>query len=168
MARKTSTSATHALQVLTSGGIEFTVYEFAAGTHDFGAAAVAELASNGIDADQVFKTLLVDLTAGVGPKRRLGVCCVPVPEKLSLKKAARGFNVPKVVMAQRHDAEKSSGYVAGGISPIGQKTPLPTLIDETALLWDTVCVSGGRRGIDVALKPEDLAELTSATFVELV
>lgn len=168
MARKTPTAATPALRVLGTHSVEFALYEFVGNTHDFGATAVAELAQHGIEPDQVFKTLVVDLTAGLGPKRRLGVCCIPVPEKLSLKKAARGFNVPKVVMAGRHDAEKSSGYVAGGISPIGQKNPLPTLIDETALLWNTVCVSGGRRGIDVALNPHDLAELTSATFVDLV
>lgn len=160
-------AGTPALAVLTAAGIPHEVHSFDAGTDQFGVHAAEALAGLGIEADQVFKTLVVDLTAGKGPKRSLGVCCVPVTAKLSLKKAAAGFGVAKVSMADPADASRSSGYIPGGISPLGQKHPLPTLIDETAQLWDLVYVSGGKRGMDIGLAPGDLSSLVDAHFIDL-
>ena len=71
-------------------------------------------------------------------------------------------------MADPHDAAKSSGYIPGGISPIGQKHQLPTVIDESAQLWDSIFVSGGRRGLDIEITPQDLANVTEANFADLL
>ncbi len=78
---------------------------------------------------------------------------LPVPSKLSLKAAAAALGVPKATMADRAAAERSTGYVLGGISPLGQRKPLPTVVDDSALRWDRVLCSAGKRGWDVALAP---------------
>ena len=92
----------------------------------------------------------------------------PVTYQLSLKKAAAAHGVAKAIMADPHDAAKSSGYIPGGISPIGQKHQLPTVIDESAQLWDSIFVSGGRRGLDIEITPQDLANVTEANFADLL
>ncbi|MBI8989608.1 aminoacyl-tRNA deacylase [Corynebacterium meridianum] len=162
---KSSGAGTAALVVLNEAGVNHTVHTFESGHDHFGAQAAAELCGPlGIDERQLFKTLVVDLTAGSGPKRRLGVVCVPVTGHVNLKAAARAFDVPKVCMAEPRDAERSSGYVTGGISPVGQKNALPTVIDSSALEFGEILVSGGRRGLDVQLTPDDLAAVTGARF----
>jgi Cys-tRNA(Pro)/Cys-tRNA(Cys) deacylase len=88
------------------------------------------------------------------------VAVLPVPSKLSLKAAAAALGVPKAAMADRAAAERSTGYVLGGISPLGQRKALPTVIDSSALQWDRVLCSAGKRGWDVALAPTDLVRLT--------
>ena len=104
----------------------------------FGAQAAEALARDeGVDAEQVFKTLVLALPNG------LGVAVLPVPAKLSLKAAAAALGVSKATMAERAAAERSSGYVIGGISPFGQRRPLPTVVDESALRWDRVLCSAG-------------------------
>ena len=110
----------------------------------------------GWDPDQVFKTLvaLVDGALIVG--------IVPVAAHLDLKALAAAVGGKKGQMAKVADAERSSGYVAGGISPLGQRLPSPTVIDDTALGLDTILVSGGRRGLDIELAPGDLVLLTKA------
>ncbi|MDO4630695.1 MAG: Cys-tRNA(Pro) deacylase [Corynebacterium sp.] len=165
MSKKKPHSATPALKILEDLGIPHDVQTFKAGTDHFGDHAVAKL---GLDPEQVFKTLVIDLSAGKGPKRQLAVCCLPVAYHLSLKKAAAAHGVAKAIMADQHDAEKSSGYIPGGISPIGQKHKLPTIIDESAQLWDTIFVSGGRRGLDIEIKPADLAQVTEAKFADML
>lgn len=168
MAKKNSTG-TAALTALIDAGLNHTAHSFDTHTQAYGAEAAAELSQRlGIEADQVFKTLLVDLTAGKGPKRQLAVCCLPVTQKLSLKKAAAAHGASKAAMAEAKDAERSTGYVVGGISPIGQKHPLPTVIDETAQLFDKIFVSGGKRGLDIEISPDDLATVTGAHFADLV
>ncbi|MCQ9352105.1 Cys-tRNA(Pro) deacylase [Corynebacterium sp. 153RC1] len=157
-------AGTPALQLLSDAGVDFHVQSFESGSDHFGQQAAEAL---NVEAERIFKTLVIDLTAGKGAKRRLAVCCVPVTTTLSLKKAAAAHGVSKVTMADPHDAEKSSGYITGGISPLGQKHVLPTVIDETALLADTIFVSGGRRGLDVELKPQDLASLINASFADI-
>ena len=89
---------------------------------------------------QVFKTLVVAVPQG------LAVAVLPVPFKLSLKAAAAALGVPKAAMAERAAAERSTGYVIGGISPLGQRKPLPTVVDASALEWDRVLCSAGKRG----------------------
>ncbi|KAB1504444.1 Cys-tRNA(Pro) deacylase [Corynebacterium sp. 320] len=161
---KTPHAATPALLILEEAGVPHTVSTFEAGTDHFGEHAAHEL---GVDPDRLFKTLVVDLTAGKGSKRVLGVCVLPVSHQLSLKKAAAAHGVPKVTMADPADAQKSSGYVPGGISPLGQKNVLPTVIDETAVLFETIFFSGGRRGLDVEMNAEDLAPLVNARFADV-
>lgn len=104
----------------------------------------------------MLKTLVVRTAAG------LAVAVVGVTERLDLKAVARALGAAKAEMADPADAERSSGYVVGGISPLGQKRPLPTVVDETALAHGTVFVSGGRRGLDLELAPADLVRLTDA------
>ena len=92
---------------------------------------------------------------------------LPVPFKLSLKAAAAALGVAKAAMAERAAAERSTGYVIGGISPLGQRRPLPTVVDVSALSWDRVLCSAGKRGWDVSLDPRDLVRLTNAVTVDI-
>jgi Cys-tRNA(Pro)/Cys-tRNA(Cys) deacylase len=131
--------------------------------HDsFGEEAVAALArAEGVDPEQVFKTLVIALPKG------LGVAVLPVPSKLSLKAAAAALGVPKATMADRAAAQRSTGYVTGGISPLGQRKPLPTVVDASALRWDRVLCSAGRRGLEIAVRPQDLIALTNASAADI-
>ncbi len=110
----------------------------------------------GVDPARVLKTLLVDTGRG------LAVGIVPVDGQLDLKAVATALGVKSVTMAHPAAAERSTGYVVGGISPVGQKRLLPTVLDASALDHDTVLVSGGRRGFDVELAPRDLVAVTRA------
>ncbi|MDN5572024.1 MAG: Cys-tRNA(Pro) deacylase [Propionibacteriaceae bacterium] len=164
MARKNTSrtpGGTPATDALIDAGITYTALEY---THrddatDFGAEVVRE---TGRDAAQVFKTLIV--SAG---GRELACAVVPVAGHLDLKAMAVALGVKKTEMAEPAVAERSTGYVVGGVSPVGQKHELPTVIDETAQLFDTVVVSGGRRGLQVELAPDDLAGITQATFAPI-
>lgn len=115
----------------------------------------------GVDPARVFKTLVVSVDG------RLAVGVVPVSATLDLKRMAAALGGKKAEMADQREAERKTGYVAGGISPIGQKTALPTVIDDSASGWETVNVSGGRRGFEIELPPTLLATLTSATFAPI-
>ena len=153
----TGTPATVALH---AAGIAFTEHAYA---HDpantnFGLEAATAL---GLDPDRVFKTLLADVDG------HLVVAIVPVTGKLDLKRLAAAAGGKRAAMADPALAERRTGYVVGGISPIGQKTPHPTVLDETAELWDTVYVSGGRRGFDIELAPADLVRATGATLADI-
>ncbi len=115
----------------------------------------------GVEPERVFKTLVADVDGA------LWVAVVPVVTQLDLKALAAAAGGKRAVMAAAADAERSSGYVIGGISPLGQRRPLPAVVDETALLHDTVFVSGGRRGLDIELGPLDLIALTSAITADI-
>jgi Cys-tRNA(Pro)/Cys-tRNA(Cys) deacylase len=157
MARRREASAgTPATTALTRAGIPFAVhpYEHDPAAPSYGLEAAEAL---GVPAEQVFKTLLVE------GERGLAVGVVPVSRTLDLKAVASALGVKKVGMARPEDAERSSGFVVGGISPVGQKRPLPTVVDESALAFARVYVSGGRRGLDLSLAPADLVRATSAT-----
>ena len=95
------------------------------------------------------------------------VAVLPVPSKLSLKAAAAALGWPKATMAERSAAERSSGYVLGGISPLGQRRRLPTVVDACALEFDRVLCSAGKRGWDIALAPHDLTRLTGAVVADI-
>ncbi|MFB2554645.1 aminoacyl-tRNA deacylase [Herbiconiux liangxiaofengii] len=140
---------TAATQVLVRAGIRFVphVYEHDASATDFGAEAARELDA---PAERVFKTLMVETDAGFG----IGI--VSVQDQLDLKALAGELGAKRAVMADRAAAERKSGYVVGGISPVGQKTALPTVLDDAATTFETVFVSGGRRGFDLELTPVDL------------
>ncbi|MDN3680584.1 Cys-tRNA(Pro) deacylase [Vibrio tapetis subsp. quintayensis] len=118
----------------------------------------------GQDPKTVFKTLLFALD---GNPRSLAVAIIPVEQKLNLKLAAKAAKAKKAEMANPDIAQKTTGYVVGGISPLGQKKALPTFIHQSALDLDTICVSAGKRGLEIELAPQDLAALTRAYFVEL-
>jgi Cys-tRNA(Pro)/Cys-tRNA(Cys) deacylase len=121
--------------------------------HGYGEAAVAAL---GADPRQVFKTLVARVDGA------LTVAVVPVAGLLDLKALAAAVGGRKAVMAEPADAERTTGYVVGGISPLGQRKALPTVVDESALEFGTVMVSAGRRGLQVELAPADLVRLTRA------
>ncbi|GAA1144589.1 Cys-tRNA(Pro) deacylase [Nocardioides aquiterrae] len=167
MAKK-SAGGTPATVALTRAGIAFTLHEY---DHDpraqsFGLEAAAAL---GLDPAQVFKTLMttVDPSTGSGQRGKLTIGIVPVSGQLDLKALARAAGGSKAAMADVAAAERATGYVAGGISPIGQKRPHPTVLDETAMAFDTVYVSGGRRGLDLGIAPADLVRATNATVAPI-
>lgn len=150
-------AATPAIAALIADGAahEILRYEHDPRAASFGDEAVAELAgAHGLAPEQIFKTLVLAVGRG------LAVAVLPVPSKLSLKAAAAALGVPKATMAERAAAERSTGYVLGGISPLGQRRALPTVVDSSALQWDRVLCSAGKRGWDVALAPADLVRLT--------
>jgi Cys-tRNA(Pro)/Cys-tRNA(Cys) deacylase len=146
---------TPATRALDTAGVTYTVHEFAHDTTDrgFGRQAATAL---GLDPDQVFKTLFVRVDGNPA------VAIVPVSAQLSLKAAGAALGGKRAEMGAPADAERLTGYVVGGISPFGQKRRLPTVIDETCDLFDTIYVSGGRRGLDLGLAPEDLVRVLDA------
>ena len=152
---------TPAIRALEAAGIDHEVrpYEHGASDRGYGLEAAAAL---GVDPDEVFKTLLVD-----GGDDHLGVTVIPVTCKLSLKRAASALGLKRVEMCDPARAERTTGYVVGGISPFGQRRRLPTVIDESAELYERIYVSGGRRGLDVAVAPGDLIDLLSAGVAAL-
>lgn len=158
MARKErgGSVGTPATVALTRAEIAYAVrtYEHDPAAESFGLEAAQAL---GVEPGRVFKTLLVDTGDG------LAVGLVPVDRTLDLKALAAALGVKKVSMADPVAAERSSGYVVGGISPIGQKRSLPTVIDDSANQHSTVLVSGGRRGLDLELTPVDLVRATGGS-----
>ena len=151
---------TPAVRALEAAGVTFTVHEY---DHDpsvraFGLEAADAL---GLDPDQVFKTLLV--TADGEP----AVAIVPVSAQLSLKAVGTALGRKRVEMCDPTVAQRVTGYVVGGISPFGQRKLLPTVIDETCVLYDTVYVSGGRRGLDVGVAPDDLVRVLDAVVADI-
>ncbi|AUI85546.1 aminoacyl-tRNA deacylase [Vibrio azureus] len=118
----------------------------------------------GQDPSKVFKTLLFCLN---GEPKNLAVAIIPVAQKLNLKLAAKAANGKKADMADPEIAQKVTGYVVGGISPLGQKKKLPTLLHESAQDLETICVSAGKRGLEIELSPADLLSLTQGRFAPL-
>lgn len=151
---------TPATVALTAAGIPFVAhsYDHDPSTTNYGLEAAEAL---GLDPAHVFKTLLADVDG------RLVVGVVPVTGKLDLKALATAIGGKRADMADPKLAERRTGYVVGGISPIGQKYTHPTVLDETVELYDTVFVSGGRRGLDLELVPADLIRATGATVAAI-
>ena len=135
------------------------VYRTVSYPHDPGSSSYGTEAAEalGLDPDSVFKTLLADVDGA------LVVACVPVTGMLDLKALARAVGGKKAVMADPSLAERTTGYVVGGISPLGQRKRLPTYVDELVEVLDEVHVSGGRRGLEIALAPRDLIVVLGAT-----
>jgi len=153
--RNTGLVQTPATRFLDAAGITYEVFPY---DHDpnatsFGLEAAEVL---GFDPDVVFKTLVADVEMSGARRNELVVAIVPVSAKLDLKALARSAGAKRARMASIPDAERSSGYVAGGISPFGQKKQLRTFVDETAKVCDRIYVSGGRRGLDIGLDPRHL------------
>lgn len=158
---------TPAINLLKKLKINFSVHQY---DHDpnethFGKEAVEKLDPRlGALPEQVFKTLVVSLN---GNEKNLAVCVLPVDVQLDLKKTAKALNCKKIDLLNPVLAQKITGYLVGGISPLGQKKLLPTLIDEKALSCDWMFVSGGRRGLEIQISPQDLAGTLNAKFSDL-
>ena len=116
----------------------------------------------GVPEERVFKTLVVSLNS-----KELVVGVIPVSSMLSMKLIAKATGAKKASMANKSDVERSTGYVLGGVSPLGQKKRLRTIIDSSAKNYSTVYVSAGRRGLEIELSPEDLSKLTSGAIAEI-
>lgn len=162
MGRRADASAgTPATLALQRAGIAFTARAY---DHDPRAAAYGLEAAEklGVDADRVFKTLLAVVDGGA-----LVVGIVPVARQLDLKALAAALGGKRAEMADPALAERKTGYVVGGISPIGQRSQLPTVLDESAILCETVLVSGGRRGLDLELTPDDLLAVTHGRYAPI-
>lgn len=149
---------TPATQQLKKKKIPFEIlqYQHDANATSFGLEAVEKLSLN---ADQVFKTLVVCCDTD-----QLAVAIVPVNFKLNLKAIAKVLKVKKVKMADAKRVESTTGYVLGGVSPLGQKKALPTVIDISAETLEFMHVSGGKRGLEIKLSPKDLCSLCRASF----
>ena len=159
MAKKAA-GGTPATVALTRAGVPFTLHEYA---HDPRAASYGLEAADalGLDPARVLKTLLAQVDG------RLAVAVVPVSGQLDLKALARVLGGARAVMADPAAAERATGYVVGGISPIGQKRTHPTVLDESSLSHPTVFVSAGRRGLDLELAPAELVRVTGAVIAPI-
>jgi Cys-tRNA(Pro)/Cys-tRNA(Cys) deacylase len=152
-------AATPGIAALVKAGVPHQVLTF---DHDprqqsFGAEAVSALtAAAGIEPGQIYKTLVIMVPNG------WAVAIVPATARLSLKAAAAALGVAKAAMAEAAVAERATGYVVGAVSPFGQRRRLPTVVDSSALRWERVFCSAGRRGWEVAVAPQDLIRLTAA------
>jgi Cys-tRNA(Pro)/Cys-tRNA(Cys) deacylase len=147
---RSRTSRTRAIAAAERAGVAFRIHAY---EHDpergsYGLEAADKL---GLDAVRVFKTLVVD-TAG-----RLAIAMIPVTAQLDLKAVGK-----RTTMADDHAAERATGYVLGGISPLGLRRPLPTMLDASAIAHETIYVSAGRRGLEIELDPQDLVRLSGA------
>lgn len=138
--------------------VEFKIHQY---EHDPSVQAYGEEAAEamGADASRVFKTLLIALN---GESKDLAVAIIPVSDQLSLKAAASTLGAKKAAMADARIAQITTGYILGGISPLGQKKRLPTIIDESAFEFDSIFVSAGRRGLEIELSAESLQLLCNA------
>lgn len=142
-------------------GIHYRIHEY---SHDpaaesYGLEAAEKLK---LDPARVFKTLVVRLD-----NRQLAVAIIPVESQLNMKRVASAARAKKAEMADKKDVERSSGYVLGGISPLGQKKLLPTFLHDSANRFETLFVSAGRRGLEIELSPNDLLSLTKGVMAEL-
>ncbi len=142
--------------------LEFNTHEY---EHDpnhpsYGVEAAEKL---GVEPARVFKTLVVQ-----NDQDNLSVAILPVEQRLNLKKIAKVTGAKKAIMADPKLVERSTGYVLGGVSPLGQKKRLPTVIDDSAKLFSTIFVSGGKRGLEIELSPQVLANALQASFADLL
>lgn len=152
---------TPAIKLLNNYNIAHTVHEY---VHDAASTAYGMEAAEklGVPDTQVFKTLVVQLD-----NQELVVGIIPVAAKLSMKNIARAAGAKKAAMADKNDVQRSTGYVLGGVSPLGQKKRLATVIDSSATSFASIFVSAGRRGLEIELDPQDLCKLLEASFADI-
>jgi Cys-tRNA(Pro)/Cys-tRNA(Cys) deacylase len=151
---------TPATVTLTAAGVDHTIHSY---DHDPSHGSYGEEAAEalGVSPERVFKTLVADVDGA------LTVAVVPVAGQLDLKALASAVGGKRATMADPALAERVTGYVRGGISPLGQRRKLPTILDASVSTHPTICVSAGRRGLEVELSPEDLTKLTNATLAPI-
>ena len=154
------THKTNAVRMVEAEGIPYNLYEYDAPEGFLDGVSVAK--TLGQDPDQVFKTLVT-----VGASREYHVCVIPVAKELDLKKAAKHFGEKKIEMIPARDITKVTGYIKGGCSPVGMKKLYTTAIDESAVLFDEIMVSGGKVGLQMQLSVEGLKNITGAEFADL-
>jgi Cys-tRNA(Pro)/Cys-tRNA(Cys) deacylase len=142
---------TPAVEAAKRAGIEFRLHEYEGVEVGEGDYAIAVAVALGRPAEQLFKTLVASVDG------RLEVFVVPADRQLDLRAVGK-----RTALAAQAEAERATGYVVGGISPLGQRRRLPTTVDESALPWDTILVSAGKRGLQIELAPDDLVRLTAA------
>lgn len=151
---------TNAMRILDSKKIKYAIKEYEVNEDDLGAVAVA--AKTGIDIDRIYKTLVLK-----GDKKGYIVACIPGGSELDLKALAKVSGNKRVEMIAVKDLEKLTGYIRGGCSPLGMKKLLPTYIDEPAKEYDTIVVSGGKRGLQIEVSPYDLANTVRGEFPKI-
>ena len=152
---------TPAINLAKKNKIPHRVHEYLhdSSTESYGLEAAEKI---GVPADRVFKTLVVSLD-----NKELAVGVVPVSSMLSMKLIAKAVDAKKAAMAAQADVERATGYVLGGVSPLGQKKRLKTIIDASAKNYPTIYVSAGRRGLEIELGPEDLGKLVNGIFANI-
>ena len=151
---------TNVIRLLEAAKIPYELLEYPVDESDLSGESAAK--KLGKDPAQIFKTLVF-----VGEKNGFGVCCIPSCEELDLKKTAKIFGEKKIEMLHVKDLLKITGYIRGGCSPIGMKKQFPTVIDETAVLFDKIYVSAGVRGETVGVEPNTLAEYIGARLLDV-
>jgi len=153
---------TPAIVYLKKKNIKFNIhqYQHEANATSFGMEAAEKL---GINQAKVFKTIVLETD-----QQKLVVAIVPVDNQVNLKKLAKACKVKKITMADKTKVQTSTGYILGGVSPLGQKKRLPTFINESALNHKQIYISAGRRGLEVSLAANDLSQLLQAQFTDLV
>lgn len=168
--KHTGKTGTAALQILTESGVPYELLEYDADAHSARGFALDTAQKLGLEASSIFKTLIATVF-GAGDSTRHPdiqvVAVVPANCTLNLKRLAAAAHGKKAEMMPRDKAQILTGYVAGGISPLGLKTPLPIFIDERARQQGAILVSAGKRGNSVRVSPEDLGRLCRATFADL-
>ena len=160
MAKREKPQKTNAMRELDRAGIAYEVRTYEVDESDLSGVHVAE--QLGEEPGQGFKTLVCEAPGGGHV-----VCCIPVAEELDLKRAAAVAGEKTLAMIHVRDLVPVTGYMRGGCSPIGMKKRFPIIIDESCLLWDTIFISGGRRGIQLVIAPGDLVAFTGATVAEI-
>lgn len=152
---------TPAIDIAKKHKITHTIHEY---SHDASSASYGQEASEklAVSASTVFKTLVVKLD-----NKELAVAIVPVTCQLNMKLVAKSLKAKKAAMALPSEVERSTGYVLGGVSPLGQKKPLKTIIDNSAKQFDTIFVSAGQRGLEIELSPQDLLALLNAQYAHI-
>ena len=152
---------TNAVRLLEANNIQHSILTYDVDESDLSGITVAK--KTGVEPEKVFKTLVTR-----GDKTGINVFCIPVTEELNLKKAAAVCGDKKIEMIKEKELLPLTGYIKGGCSPIGMKKHYPTFIDETAQLFDKISVSAGIRGIQIMIKPDDLAKILGNNFADLI
>ena len=160
MAKQEKLQKTNAMRELDRAGIAYEARTYEVDENDLSGIHVAE--QLGENPGQGFKTLVCETPTGGHV-----VCCIPVAEELDLKRAAAAAGEKSLSMMHVRDLVPVTGYMRGGCSPIGMKKPFPTLIDETCELWDEIYISGGRRGLRLAIAADDLVSFIGATVAAI-
>ena len=156
-----TTEKTNVTRLLETAGIPFRTLEYEVDENDLSGMHIAEEAQ--VDPSCMFKTLVMK-----GEKKGYFVCCLPVCDELDLKKVAKAFGDKKCDLIPMKSLRDLTGYIRGGCSPIGMKKKFPTLVDETAILFDEIYINAGMRGMMVIVNPNQLVEYIGATLVDLV